>query len=198
MLRVGQQVSSASSFPTAMGEPVDTQLSVHSVASADDLSPNLQPRAGQEDSAHEKVLGTFKDYSFQTQGQDLASRACRTSRVRNQLLECSFDSLRYSASIRISFADCLRCFTALLCTVSLVFETLRITSFRSFSASSGNSSRSRPSTQLSNFMVILLAAGAALTVQGHPWTEANELCHQHRLSACRSLACLLAPSQPQP
>ena len=97
-------------------------------------------------------------------------------------MECSFDSLRYSASIRISFAEYLRCFTALLCTVSLVFETLRITSFSSFSASNGNSRRSPPSTQLSSLMVILLVAGAALTVQGHPWTEATSFATGSSLS----------------
>ena len=201
VLSVGQQVSSASSFPTAMGESVPAS----SIASTEDLATNLQPRACQEDSAPEKVLGTFKDYSFQTQGQDLASRDCRDSNSQTQLPENNLVNPRQSAVISLqsvfgssiisSFAWCLRCLTALLCTFSLVFETLRTESlcaislcafsvvienfchptFRSFSQINRARTRwrRRPPTQLSSFLVFLLAAATALTVQGQTVTGSS-------------------------
>ena len=56
----------------------------------------------------------------------------------------------------------------LFCTFSCLIESFVHPSFRSFSQNSRASTpwRRRPPSQLSSFMVLLLAAGAALTVQG--------------------------------
>ena len=74
VLRVGQQVSSASSFQKSMEQLVAEQLLAQSVTLADDLEYSLPTRACQDSSSQQ----TF---------QDLASRACRDTSVNTELQE---------------------------------------------------------------------------------------------------------------
>ena len=94
VLGLGCQAFSASSFRPAMEASVAVELPVQSFASID-LDTNLQTRARQEDGAQEIFFSTFKNFSFQTQGQDLASRACRDSNEElkaERACQTSFDS----------------------------------------------------------------------------------------------------------
>ena len=183
VLRVGQQVSSASSFQTSMEQLVAEQLLAQSVALADDLEYSLPTRACQDSSSQQ----TF---------QDLASRACRDTSVHTEPQESNLVDLRQSAgtSLQSAFASSTRSstdnrhrsaswslFTLVLeslrairlCTFAWVFETLtaslQSTSFISSSRRrrrARTSRRRRPPTQLSIFLALLLTAGAAWTVQG--------------------------------